>query len=482
MAAAITAKRRLIHTHHNGLGKASSQFTLRAQEKKARVPGPDISDPLPPADARANGDASDLQAVAVEETVAPLAPAAIAMPRVLRALRNPQYRYFWLGNFLSNVGTWMQNVAQGWLVLELSNSAFWLGVVGFAASAPMLVFSLVGGVIADRVDRRRMLIRTQTAMMVFAFIMAGLSYARIINVPEIVLLAFATGVAMSLNMPSYQALVPQLVPREDLTNAIGLNSAQFNLSRIIGPSIGGFVMAWLGVSTNFLLNGISFLALLVVLVRMKLPAPEPDDSSATMWQRLAEGFRYVLDHQEMSALLTLVALASIFGIPYLMFMPYFARDVLNVGPRGLGLLLAFSGFGSLGAATTVAYLGVTGLRRSGRLLVASGSVFFVSVIVFTFSRNFYASCGLLALAGYSTILMVAIVNTLLQHLSADEMRGRVMSIYIMALLGFAPVGSLIAGSLSGVVGAPHAIAGMSALALIGTLALYFVRPELRGLN
>ena len=442
------------------------------------MPGPDISDPSTSAEARVDVITTGLQPVAVEAAVA---PAPITWPPILRALRNREYRYFWLGNFLSNVGTWMQNVAQGWLVLELSNSAFWLGVAGFAASAPMLVFSLLGGVIADRVDRRRMLIRTQTAMMVFAFILAGLSYAKIINVPEIVLLAFATGVAMSLNMPSYQALVPQLVPREDLTNAIGLNSAQFNLSRIIGPSIGGFVMAWLGVSTNFFLNGISFLALLLVLVRMKLPPPEHEDTGATMWRRLADGFHYVWQHKQISALLTLVSLASIFGIPYLMFMPYFARDVLNVGPRGLGMLLAFSGLGSLGAATTVAYLGVTGVRRRGRLLVTSGSAFFVSVILFTLSRSFYLSCALLALAGYCTILMVASINALLQHLSADEMRGRVMSIYTMVFLGFAPIGSLIAGSLSRSLGAPEAIAGMCTLALFGTLLLYFTRPELRHL-
>ncbi len=442
------------------------------------MPGPDISDPSQSAEARAEVLAAEFQPAAVESAVA---PAAIALPRILRALRNREYRYFWLGNFLSNIGTWMQNVAQGWLVLELSNSAFWLGVTGFAASVPMLVFSLLGGVIADRVDRRRMLIRTQTSMMVFAFIMAGLSYTKVINVPEIVLLAFATGVAMSLNMPSYQALVPQLVPREDLTNAIGLNSAQFNMSRIIGPSIGGFVMAWLGVSTNFLLNGISFLALLVVLVRMKLPPPAHQDTGASLWARLADGFRYVFQHKEISSLLALVSLASIFGIPYLMFMPYFARDVLNMGPRGLGMLLAFSGLGSLGAATTVAYLGVTGVRRRGRLLVSSGSAFFVAVILFTLSRNFYLSCALLALAGYCTILMVASINALLQHLSADEMRGRVMSIYTMAFLGFAPIGSLIAGSLSRSIGAADAIAGMCSLALIGTLVLYFARPELRHL-
>ncbi len=435
------------------------------------------------APARAEEVNGELQAVTAAVGPAPQAtlPGGV-MPPVLRALRNHDYRYFWLGNFLSNIGTWMQNVALGWLVLDLSNSAFWLGMVGFASSAPMLVFSLLGGVIADRMDRRRLLIRTQSAMMLFAFVLAALSYAKVITVPQIVVLALLTGVAMSLNMPAYQALVPQLVPREDLTNAIGLNSAQFNLSRIIGPSLGGLVMAWLGASTNFLLNGISFLGLLLVLVRMRIPAPEHDGSDASLWRRLADGFRYVGNHRQMSTLLMLVALASLFGIPYLMFMPYFARDILHSGPRGLGVLLACSGFGSLGAASTVAYLGVTGTRRRGRLLLLSGSAFFLAVILFTLSRNFYVSCGLLVVAGYSTILMVATVNTLLQHLSAEEMRGRVMSIYTMAFLGFAPIGSLIAGSLAGAFTAERAISGMCTVALAGTIGLYAFRRELRNLD
>lgn len=424
---------------------------------------------------------SALHGVAIEETAAPqLAPAALEMPRVVRALRHPQFRWFWAGNFLSNIGTWMQNVAQGWLVLQLTDSAFWLGVVGFAASAPMLGFSLIGGVIADRVDRRRMMIRTQAAMMVFAFILAALSWARIINVPEIVLLAFATGVALSLNLPSYQALVPQLVPREDLTNAIGLNSAQFNMSRVIGPTLGGFAMAWFGVAGNFFLNGVSFLALLAVLWRMRMPAPERPDNSSTLWQNLADGFRYVYDHSVMAALLSLVGLASTFGVPYVIFVPLFARNILHVGARGFGLLMAFNGLGAFCGAITIAYLGR--IKRSGRLVVLSGSLFLFAVILFSFSRWFLVSALLLVVAGYSMILMVATVNSLLQHLSADEMRGRVMSIYAAAFLGFAPIGSLIAGSLAGVITAPYAIAGMSALALVLSWLLYFSRPELRRLD
>jgi MFS family permease len=344
----------------------------------------------------------------------------------------------------------------------------------------MLIFTLIGGVIADRVDRRRLMIRTQTAMMLSAFAMAGLTFFGVINLPEIVLLAFTTGLAMSLNTPSYQAMVPQLVPKQDLTNAIALNSAQFNLSRVIGPTIGGFVMAWLSPAGNFLLNGISFLAVILVLNRIHYPPPEADAEMASLWQHLAEAFRYVLERREMSALIALVGLASTFGIPYIMFVPYFARDILLVDERGLGILMAFSGAGAFMGAFTIAYLGK--IKRRGKFVVSAGSLFLMAVIAFTFSRNFALSAGLLMVTGFSMILMVATVNSLMQHLASDEMRGRVMSMYSTAFLGFAPVGSLIAGSLAGAISAPYAIAGMSALALVGSWMLYFTQPELRRLD
>jgi MFS family permease len=405
--------------------------------------------------------------------------AAIEVPRIARALRHHDFRVFWAGNFLSNTGTWMQNVAQGWLVLQLSNSAFWLGVVGFASAIPILFFALIGGVIADHANNRKLLMGTQTAMMAFAFIMCGLAYFKVITVQEIALLALGTGLAMSLNTPSYQALVPQLIPREDLTNAIALNSAQFNMSRVIGPTLGGFAMALVGVAGNFFLNGLSFLAVLFALTRMRYPTREAPPEGH-LWDKLKQGFAYVFGHTYMAPLVLLIAIASLLVVPYLTFVPYFARDILHSDVRGLGILMACNGVGALIGAGHIAY--VSSIRRRGVFVVRSGAALFAVIILFCFSRSFLLSGLLLMLAGYFMIIMVATVNALLQHLAADPMRGRVMSIYSTAFLGLPPLGSLMAGSLARVISPAHAIAAMSAVALLGTVAVFQWKKELRELD
>jgi MFS family permease len=429
----------------------------------------------------------------------------IEIPRLARALRHRDFRLFWTGNFLSNIGTWMQNIAQGWLVLKLTNSPFWLGVVGFASSIPILLFALIGGVIADHVNKRRLLMFTQSAMMVFAFTMAALTWLHHIDVYTIVLLALGTGIAMSLNTPSYQALVPQLLPREDLTNGIALNSAQFNMSRVIGPTLGGFAMALVGEAGNFFLNGLSFLAVLVALTRINYHepavhrkgqahpgAPGRGDLLAShmggiraprvdsIWQKMKQGFVYVFAHAAMSSLILVVAIGSLLAIPYLTFVPYFARDVLRSDEPGLGVLMACSGAGAFLGAITIASL--THIRRRGQFVVRAAAVFYLAIIAFTFSRNFYLSGFFLAVAGYCMIISVATINSLLQHLAADHMRGRVMSIYSTAFLGLPPIGCLIAGSLTHLFTAAHVIAGMTALALLGSLGVYWKREGLRELD
>jgi len=436
---------------------------------------------LPRADALdglAHGSVTDAAVTDATETT------VIEIPRIARALRHRDFRLFWIGNFLSNIGTWMQNIAQGWLVLQLTNSAFWLGVVGFSASIPILLFALIGGVIADHVNKRKLLMVTQSAMMVLAFIMAALAWFKVggrplINVYEIVLIALGTGIAMSLNTPSYQALVPQLVPREDLTNAIALNSAQFNMSRVLGPTLGGFAMALFGVAGNFFLNGLSFLAVLVALTRIRYIEP-PVAQEGRLWEKLKQGFAYVFKHPEMSSLVLLVSIGSLLAIPYLTFVPYFARDVLGTGEPGLGLLMACSGAGAFLGAITIASL--THIRRRGLFVVRASAGLYVAIIAFTFSRNFYLSGFLLTVAGYCMIISVATINSLLQHLAEDHMRGRAMSIYSTAFLGLPPIGCLIAGSMARLIGAPRAIAGMSALALMGSLGVYWGRRGLRELD
>jgi MFS family permease len=401
------------------------------------------------------------------------------LPQIVRALRNPNFRLFWSGNFLSNIGTWMQNVAQGWLVLSLTGSAFWLGVVGFAGSIPFLIFTLFGGVVADRVNKRRLLLVTQSVMMLLAFALALLAWLKIITVWEVVLLSFLNGMAMAMNAPSYQALVPRLVPREDLTNAIALNSAQFNMSRILGPTLGGYAMALVGVAGNFFLNGVSFLAVLWALTRIEYPEQEPSHYPG-LFSSLREGFAYVRGNKQMRVLVWMTGWASFFGIPFITFIPYFARMRLHAGETGLGWLMAASGFGAVLGAVTVAAKGT--LRHRGRVVTIAGVVFFSAIVAFSYSQNFVLSQCLLLFEGYSAILMISSFNVAIQHLASDQMRGRVMSIYATCFLGLPPLGSLLAGELSRHIPTPHALAAMAAAAATIFAGTYAVSKPLRELD
>jgi|HubBroStandDraft_5_1064220.scaffolds.fasta_scaffold11438_3 MFS family permease len=412
------------------------------------------------------------------------------LPQVIRALENPNFRLFWSGNFLSNIGTWMQNVAQGWFVLVLTNSAFWLGVIGFAGSIPFLFISLFGGVIADRVDKRRLLMVTQSVMMVLAFLLSGVAFfhgkdyawARALHLNSVwwvAGIAFLNGVAMSMNAPSYQAMVPRLVKREDLTNAIALNSAQFNMSRIVGPSLGGYAMALVGVAGNFFLNGLSFLAVLWALMRIQYPEEKPARHES-MWCSLRAGFMYLRGERQMLVLVWMTAVVSFLGIPFLTFIPYFAKVQLHAGETGLGWLMACSGLGAVLGAVTVAARGV--IRHRGAVLTGCGVVFFLAIIGFSYSHVFALSECLAFCEGSSGILMISCFNVSIQHLSSDEMRGRIMSIYTMGFLGLPPLGALVAGELSRHIPTGHALAMMAGLAAVIFVAIYAGSPALRELD
>lgn len=406
-------------------------------------------------------------------------------PQAMRALRNPNFRLFWCGNLASNVGTWMQNVAQGWLVLLLTNSAFWLGVVSFAGSIPFLLFTLFGGVIADRVDKRRLLFATQTAMMVLAFLLSALAFFKghdgkpLITIWELAAIAFLNGVALSMNSPSYQAMVPRLVEREDLTNAIALNSAQFHMSRIVGPSLGGYAMAAFGVAGNFFLNGLSFFAMLFALTRIRIPV-QPAPPHQSVWASLQAGFRYVRGDAQMFVVMLLTAVMSLLVMPFIAFIPFFARNQLGAGASGLGWLLASSGAGAVAAAVTVASLGV--VRHRGLVITISSMAVMLVVIGFCFTHSFALALCLMPLEGYGMILTISSVNVAIQHLSSDEMRGRVMGIFGTCAMGLPPLGSLAAGEFSRHFPTRYALAAMVSLAFLfyaGMLA--FSRP-LRGLD
>lgn len=400
------------------------------------------------------------------------------LPQMARALRNPNFRLFWSGNFLSNIGTWMQNVAQGWLVLLLTNSAFWLGVVGFAGSIPFLIFTLFGGVIADRVDKRRLLLVTQTVMMMLAFLLAALAWFKVITVWEVAAIAFMNGVAMSMNAPSYQAMVPRLVKREDLTNAIALNSAQFNMSRILGPTLGGYAMVVFGVAGNFS-ERCDFLAVLWALTHIEYPDEKPARHES-MWASLRGGFAYLHENKQMLMLMWMTVAASLFGIPFLTFIPYFAKVQLNAGESGLGWLLAASGFGAVLGAMTVAIAGM--IRHRGRVLTVAGVIFFLAIIGFSESRSFALSECLAFFEGYCGIMMISCFNVSIQHLSSDEMRGRVMSIYATSFLGLPPLGALLAGELSRHIPTGHALAMMAGTALLCFVGFFAFSRPLRELD
>ncbi len=409
----------------------------------------------------------------------PVVDERIRFPAPVRALRNRNFRLFWSGNFLSNIGSWMENVARGWLVLLLTNSSFWLGFVGFAGSIPFLFFTLFGGVFADRLDKRRLLLTTQTIMMVLAFVLATLAWLKVITVWEVALIACLNGITMSMNAPSYQAMVPRLVESEDLTNAIALNSAQFNMSRILGPTLGGYAMAIFGVAGNFFLNGFSFLGVIWALTRIRYPE-QVRGHHESVWQSLRSGFTYLHSERQMRVLVCMTAVVSFLGIPFLTFIPFFAKVQLKVGASGLGWLMACSGLGAVLGAMTVAVMGV--IRRRGQVLTVCGILFFLAIIGFCYSYSFTLSACLAFVEGFNGILMISCFNVSLQHLSSDEMRGRMMSIYATSFLGLPPLGSLLAGILSRHIPTGHALAMMSGVAALGFVGFYLSSPSLRGLD
>ena len=395
---------------------------------------------------------------------------------MFRALSHRNYRLFWTGAFLSNVGTWMQAVAQGWLVLQLTNSPFWLGLDAFMATAPGFVLTLLGGVFADRIDRRRLLLYTQVVAGLAALTLAALVETSVVNRWMVLGFSFVTGCCMSLASPSYLALTYDLVGREDVANAIALNSTQFQLSRVVGPALAGVAFRVFGLAGCFFANGLSFIAVVAALwmVRMErrsnaLPASE---KRRAIWRDLVEGLRYVRNRPRVSSLLLLAAVNSLFGAPYFSLVPIYARDIFHLGETGLALLMGAAGAGAFFAALLVTYLG--DFRRKGWFVLGGAVMFGICIMGFALSSRLNLSLMFLFGLGFAIVCSIAITNTLLQKLVTDQMRGRVMSMFLLSFMGTMPIGNLLAGTASNHFGPQRTLAfGGFVVTIVATIVLIF---------
>ncbi len=398
------------------------------------------------------------------------------LPESLRALRHRNYRIFFAGQLVSLTGTWMQSVAQAWLAYRLTNSAVLLGIVGFAGQIPTLLFSPAGGVVADRFPRRRVLIVTQASSMGLAFVLAALTFADAITVPWILALAALGGVVNAFDIPTRQAFAIEMVGRDDLVNAIALNSSIFNGARVMGPAIAGLLVARVGEAWCFLANGVSYFAVLASLVAMRV-SPAAAARTTSVWTSVREGFAYVARARPVRALLLLLGLVSLTGMPYAVLMPVFAREILGGGARELGLLMGASGVGALLGAVVLAH------RRSvkglGTFVALCAGGMGLALVAFSFSHSFWISAALLVPVGFFMMSEMASSNTLIQSLIPDAMRGRVMSLYAMMFMGMAPIGALLAGGLASRIGAPATIAGGGIVCLAGALVFARHLPHLR---
>jgi MFS family permease len=404
---------------------------------------------------------------------------ALAPGRRLAMFRSLYYRdygLFWAGNFLSNIGTWMQNIALGWLIIVLTNSPFLLGLNGFLSLAPTLVFALPGGAIADHFNRRRLMLSTQTAMMFLALALAVLTSVHHENIAEILSISLLTGVATALNYPAYQALIPDLVARDDLLNAIALNSAQFNMSRAIGPMLAGLALGTLGAAACFYLNTVSFLALIIALLMISIP-PRPRRPNPRFWSAMLEGFRYLNEYRLLIVLLTVPAFMSLLELPFIVLMPVFARNLLHVGASGLGYLMAGAGLGAVTAALVIAARGTP--ERRGGYIFTNAAVFSLALIMFALAHAFWWAFFMLVIMGATMVGTLTLTNTTLQMTTPPQLRGRVMSVYYMAMSGMLPLGSLQAGAVAEVLGARFALAFGGVVCLVYFLAVLLLLPRLR---
>ncbi len=400
------------------------------------------------------------------------------MIHTLRAFRHRNFRLFFYGQSLSLIGTWIQQIAMAWLVYRMTGSAFLLGLAAFAGQIPILLLAPLGGIWADRYDRRKLLMATQALAMAQALALALLTYTGLIQVWHIIAMAAALGVIMAFDTPLRQTFVPQMVPsKEDLPAAIAFNGFMQNTGRMIGPTIAGMLLVYFSEAFCFLVNGVSKIAVIIAIVQMNVAPNVRTPGKASLLRGLAEGIRYAWDLVPIRLLLPMMALISFMATPYQTLLPIFAKEIFGGGAHTLGFLMGAAGFGSVLAPVYLAsrreVRGLTRLVLGGMLLTGA------TLMLFAYSQLLWLSMVMIALTGLGIIMAVQAISTIFQTIVDDEMRGRIMSLFTVAFLGVSPVGSLAAGALAAAIGAEHTLFVGGACCVIGGIVLWRQLPRLR---
>ena len=396
---------------------------------------------------------------------------------MVRSLKYRNFQLFFGGQMISLTGTWMDNIAEAWLVYRLTGSSLLLGMVAFAGQIPVFFLAPLGGMMADRLNRRSVLIATQTASMILAFILAMLTITKRVTVWEVMVLAALLGVVNAFDIPARQAFLVEMVGREDLMNAIALNSSMFNGARVIGPSIAGILVASIGEGWCFFANSVSYIAVIAGLIMMRINRAPIEKHEASPLEHIAEGFRFVRGTAPIKALMMLTGLVSVVALPYSVLMPIFAAHILHGDARTLGVLMGATGIGALAGALTLASR--TRLQGLGNWVASASAGFGGCLILFAFSRWYFLSVILLVPAGFCVMVQMASANTLIQSMVPDRLRGRTMAVHSMMFIGMAPIGALFAGALANRIGAPLTVAIGGLGAMIGSAVFARNLPKIR---
>jgi MFS family permease len=427
---------------------------------------------LPPDEAVATAAVPDEAAIAGEA-------AGAGRLALFDALAVPDFRYLWIGSVVSNIGTWMQQIGSGWLVLQLTNSPFWLGLVAFAAALPILAFSLPAGVLADRVDRRRLLLATQSLEGALALTLAILTATGRVNVGLVLAITLLSGTVMAVHMPAWQTIIPDLVGKDRLMNAVGLNSAAFNGAAVAGPALAGVILAAFGPAACFAINAASYLAVIAALLLIRArSAGRAGEEHATLAESVGAGLHFIGRRRLILALFALAAIVSLAARPYLQLLPVFARDVLHGDARLYGTLMAANGVGALAGSLLTALF--ARVPRKGSVLLACVATFAAALIAFALIPHVAVALALLVLVGGATTLFMSATNTVIQGLAPDDLRGRVLSVWSMIAAGVMPLGSLLLGGLASLTGqVAYVLVGGAGVALLAALGVAILARDPR---